>query len=405
MTSFRLTLWVIMAIAQFTAWHYWQRRIKNIFLGSVVKSVYLLVNVVTAAALAHLYILTLIPPEHVIWTYLYRPVLTWQFAHLMWFALSLVIWVGAFLWRRWLYRTPRGLPSLFRAPKSGITAFHLVFLAWLGFLAVCFYGYSVQLEPAEVKRYSVSSADLPPELEGMRIVHLSDFHYGLGMDQTELTQRLSQAASLRPDLVIITGDMVDTHSGLAREWRDPLKLLGGVPHGIYGVLGNHDLYTLNPTEETMIFQNYGVNILRNETKNVEDLPLTIVGFDDPGTRSVFFRPDPAASTLDFTAIKDYPPPQGNFVILVRHRPQGLATAAKEGIPLYLAGHTHGGQVQTPWNSRWNLMSLSADYTEGSYFENPTTLIISNGLAAAGLPFRLWAWPEIGLITLTRKVGN
>jgi predicted MPP superfamily phosphohydrolase len=405
MTTFRLILWSVMGLGQIISWCIWQRRLKNIFFRSIVKTVYLLINLVTVVALAQIFVLELIPPDHVLWTYFYRPALTWQFGHLMWLVLSFFIWIAALFWRRWVYRTHRGLPRLFRAPRGGITAFQVICLAWFLTLGTVFYGYSVQLRPAEVRRITLSYPGLPESLEGLTIAHLSDFHYGLGSDQVELEQRLTQTAALSPDLVIVTGDMLDTNAALAREWREPLKHLSGVPLGVYGVLGNHDIFTLKPQEEARIFDNLGLNILRNRATQIRDKPLTLVGIDDPGTRSLFFKADPQDRPLDFSAIPGLPSPAGTFVIVISHRPKGLPEAVSAGVPLFLAGHTHGGQIQMPWNSRWNLMTLASEYTEGVYYLNPTVLIISNGLSAAGLPFRLWAWPEIGLITLSGRPIN
>ncbi|MDR1394822.1 MAG: metallophosphoesterase [Deltaproteobacteria bacterium] len=401
MSAFRLTLWAVMALGQLTAWYFWQKRLKSLFLRSGIKTVYLLINVVTAAAVVQLYGLEIIPADHFLWTVLYRPSLVWQFGHLMWLVLASGVWITSFLSRRWIYRQPRGLPRLFRAPRSGRPAFILVLLLWFLTLGLAGYAYSVQLQPARVRAYTLAYPDLPPRLEGLKIAHLSDLHYGLGTDQAELARRLAETAALSPDLILITGDLIDTRASLARDWREPLQSLARVPYGVYAVLGNHDLYTGNPAEESRIFESQGLTVLRNQLSNIPGLPLSLIGLDDPGTRSVFFRPDPNSAVLDFQAVKGLPVPEGNFVILFRHRPQGLESAAQAGVSLYLAGHTHGGQFQTPWNSRWNLMSLSSDYTEGLYRHGPVSLIISNGLAAAGLPFRLWAWPEIGLITLTR----
>ncbi|MDR2141439.1 MAG: metallophosphoesterase [Deltaproteobacteria bacterium] len=401
MSAFRLVIWALMALGQLAAWLCWSRRLKKPLARSAVKTVYILFNFVTAMAIGQIYFLKLIPPEHLVWTYIYRPALTWHFGHVMWLSVAAIIWLVAVTLRPWLNRPEKGLPRLFRNKRGGVKVFHFVFLAWLLTMGLVYYSYGVQLGPAEVRRITVSSPDLPPELEGLRIAHLSDLHYGLGTDLVELDRRLTQTAALRPDLVIITGDLLDTKASLAQDWREPLRKLSQVRLGVYGVLGNHDLYTEAPAEEAQIFDSLGCRILRDEAVNLPNAPITLIGFDDPGTRSQFFLTDPDADLLSFQAIAGLPAPAGHYVIVIRHRPQGLAAIAQAGANLYLAGHTHGGQFQVPWNPDWNLMTLSTPHTQGTYYLTPTTLIISNGLSSAGLPFRLWAWPEIGLITLTR----
>jgi predicted MPP superfamily phosphohydrolase len=194
-----------------------------------------------------------------------------------------------------LDRTPKGLPRLFRVKKAGATLGRLILCAWFLCLGTAFYGYWVQQGPANVRRVTVASPDLPAKLEGFRIVHLSDFHYGLGSDLSDLDRRLAQAADLRPDLVVVTGDLLDSKSALAADFREPLKRLSWVRFGVYAVLGNHDLYADNPAEETRLLESFGVQVLRNEAVSVGSLPLTIAGFDDPGTRSVFSGPTRTSS--------------------------------------------------------------------------------------------------------------
>ncbi|MDR1873345.1 MAG: metallophosphoesterase [Deltaproteobacteria bacterium] len=406
MTPFRLALLGLFAIGQLTAWFLWNKRLKGLVARSSVKTAYILINLTAAIAIAQMYVLERIPPDPFLWSYLYRPALTWEFAHVMWLAVAAALYLGSIALAPIIGRPPKGLPQLFRAKKSRLTVFHWIFMAWLVCLGAAYYGYWVQLGPANVKRITVSSPNLPPELEGLRIVHLSDFHYGLGSDYLDLERRLLQAAALKPDLVIMTGDLLDSKATLARDFREPLKRLEGVPLGVYGVLGNHDVYTGQPNEEVRLLLTGGLKILRDEAISLPKAPITLVGFDDSGARSVFYKPDPAGDTLNFKAIKGYPGPPGNYLIVIRHRPQGLVDAAQAKADLYLAGHTHGGQFQFPFWPRLNVMTFSYQFTQGTYYLAPTTLIISNGLAAAGLPFRLGAWPEIGLITLTsRPVAN
>jgi predicted MPP superfamily phosphohydrolase len=404
-TAFRLFLLAYLALGQIVALFFLKKRLTQVFWRSALKAVYLAINFLVVLAIVQLYVFKALPAEKFIWAYLYRPALTWFFGHAMWLTVAIVVWLIGVALSPFVNRAPKGLPQLFRAKKDGATVGFIVFLAWFLCLGAAFYGYWVQQGEAVIRRSVVAIPTLPPELESLRIVHLSDFHYGLGADLADLDRRLAQAEELKPDLILLTGDLLDSNSSLARDFREPLKRLSRARYGIYGVFGNHDLYANNPAEAANVFSLLSVKILRDETVNVPNLPLTIIGFDDPGVRSVFYRADPNTKPLDFKNLKGPPIPQENFKILLRHRPQGLTEAAAQGVNLYLAGHTHGGQFQAPWNPRLNLMTFSAPYTEGTYYLAPTTLIISSGLASAGLPFRLWAWPEMGLITLTKGRAN
>ncbi|MDR1607048.1 MAG: metallophosphoesterase [Deltaproteobacteria bacterium] len=401
MNLYRLTLLILLALGQVVAWLWWSKRVKSVWLKTAIKTVYVMVNLVGVLAIAQMYILELLPVEHFIFSRLYRPALTWLFGHAAWLTGAFGLWLLAQFVRLWPRRGPKGLPRLFRAQRV-FPLVPVVTLAWFLTMGLVFYAYNLQLKPAAVKRTTITIKSLPPELEGFRIVHLSDFHYGLGLDLVEVDQRLNQAASLKPDLVILTGDFLDSLSSLARDWQEPLRNLRGVPFGVYGVLGNHDLYANNPGEEAQVLTNFGARILRDEAISLAGLPLTIIGFDDPGTASRFYRPDAQSDVLDFSRIKGLPAPANNMAIVVRHRPQGVESAAKFGAKLYLAGHTHGGQFQVPFKPRWNLMTISSAYTQGSYQIGDLNLLISNGLSSAGLPFRLWAWPQMDLITLTKN---
>ncbi|MDR1577760.1 MAG: metallophosphoesterase [Deltaproteobacteria bacterium] len=400
MTGFRLALLALLILGQLVAWRWWSKPIQSLWARAVLKTVYVMINLVTVLAIGQLYVLEQLPPNHFLFAYLYRPAFTWQFGHVIWLFVAMSIWLIATI-RRSLSRRDQGLPLLFRAKNKGFSQTRAILLAWFLIMGMVFYAYGFQLKDPRVNQINLVIPDLPPSLEGLRIAHLSDFHYGLGLDEVELTRRLTQTASLKPDLVILTGDLLDSQSSLARDWREPLKKLQAVRLGVYGVLGNHDMYATNPAEQTHLLTEFGARILRDEAVSLPGAPLTIVGFDDPGTPSHFFRPDSQSDTLNFAAIEGLPAPEGNFILVVRHRPQGLASAAQAGAKLYLAGHTHGGQFQIPWFPRWNLMTFTTPYSQGRFQLNRAHLIINNGLSSAGLPFRLWSWPEIGLITLTR----
>lgn len=328
-----------------------------------------------------------------------RPFATWQAGLWLWLAaagsLSLLVLV--------LYRLPRFLARAIRqpAPERLANPGRRVFLArtaraaaWGGALATAGWGLvRVGIRP-RVVTLDLAFPDLPPALDGLKIAHLSDLHLGLWSTPGEIAQALDLTRSLDPDLVVITGDLIDHNPALAQVFLRHLPLLRRVPLGLYGIIGNHDLYT-GAEEVTAAVQSGGVVMLRNrhQTLTAQGLPLALIGVDDPG-RHWYRNGGPVRLGQALRGL-----PAGLFPILLSHRPGGFDQARARGLPLTLCGHTHGGQFALPGGP--NLADLTFRYTHGLYREPEGLLYVSAGLGAVGLPFRLGVPPEIALLRLKR----
>jgi predicted MPP superfamily phosphohydrolase len=156
---------------------------------------------------------------------------------------------------------------------------------------------------------------------------------------------------------------------------------------------------------TKLLDGRGLTMLVDRRVRVKGLPLTVVGLDDQGSNRFWMgsrkisNEDP--DSLDFSAVSGPEPLEGDFLTLLNHRPEGYRQANAAGFRLYLAGHTHGGQCQIPGDSQLNLAANFYKYSSGLYHDWPAWLNVSRGLASVGLPFRLFAWPEIDLLELKR----
>jgi predicted MPP superfamily phosphohydrolase len=267
----------------------------------------------------------------------------------------------------------------------------------LGLTSLVGYGVFRQGRPPELKRQIVPIRDLPTPLNGFVIAHITDIHLGLWFSQAELRRALNLAADAEPHLVVITGDLVDRDPEFARLYYEPLRSLAGVPHGVWGILGNHDHHT-GPERIAGLLDGHGLTMLVDRRVNLSNLPLTLVGLDDQGHRRTWLG---EAAELDFQAVGGPPARPGDLNILLNHRPEGFLQARRAGFQLYLAGHTHGGQYQLPWDSQANLASIFFKYSSGLYGQEDGWLNVSRGLAAVGAPFRLWAWPEIDILILKK----
>lgn len=234
---------------------------------------------------------------------------------------------------------------------------------------------------------------LPSELEGLRILHLSDLHLR-PFSTLIMNEVLAGASELEPDLIVITGDVADDLT-LLPETLDVLSGFGA-PLGAYACLGNHE-YFRGVTQVRRIHEASQVPLLVNQTIHLERNGRTfaLVGIDDPrflnvADDSFFDRSLEASRISNRTA---------DFTLLLSHRPEVLEVAASRGINLVLAGHTHGGQIGFLGRSVFEPL-WPERYLWGHYQHETTHLYTSAG-AGHWFPFRLGCPPEAPVIELRR----
>jgi predicted MPP superfamily phosphohydrolase len=402
-----LVPWTLLIIlSQFLAWRYFLARLQKRCLRILLNFVYIIANILGVYALLSVYVLDFPPPSSFLWDFFTRPGLIWEFAHLVWLLPALLIYLLAALWR-FLRREKGGISKLsFMPEKSGRSLWDPEGLCLMAILVLGFYGYAHQLQGPEIERISLSYEKLPEELRGFKIAVLSDFHYGRGLNEEELHKVLDLARAENPDMVVLLGNLVNNKSLLASAFKEPLSKVKEARGGLYAVLGNYDLYTENPHNVTQILSFSGVKVLSAERYNLPELPITVMGFSDPGSPvwslSPLVFPDQNLP-LPWNRLQGPVPPEDNFVILLSDRPSGINSASERGeIDLFLAGRLRGGMIALPWNLKRNLASLFYDHSSGLYEVNGMKVYVTRGLAAPVSPARLFAWPEISLITLEKS---
>ncbi len=241
--------------------------------------------------------------------------------------------------------------------------------------------------PPAVERLEVPLANLPPELDGLRLVQLSDLHLGTLLNHSWLEARLRQVEALRPDVIVITGDLVD---GNARHVEELVPLLQRLraPLGVLAVTGNHEFYAgLDRSVE--VLRSAGYRVLRDE--HVEVAPgLVVAGVDDLTARRQFGLPHRVLER----ALHRRP---AGACVLLSHTPWLVKEANQLGVQLMLSGHTHAGQI---WPFGY-LVRLSYPYLAGLFPVGGMTLYVSRGTGTWGPRLRLWERGEITLLTLRR----
>ena len=200
--------------------------------------------------------------------------------------------------------------------------------------------------------------------------------------------RVAQVKGLRPDLVIVAGDLFEGHGWGEHEQR-MVQILSGlsVPMGVYGVTGNHEFYA-GMEASARFFQSAGIHLLRDGWKEARP-GLILAGINDVG-HSLKSGDDSARIEQALTGR-----PESAATILISHRPEGAEAAAEAGVGLMLSGHTHGGQIW-PFNY---VVKRFFPLLEGQYEVGGMPVIVTRGTGTWGPRMRLWRPSEIVLITL------
>jgi predicted MPP superfamily phosphohydrolase len=236
-------------------------------------------------------------------------------------------------------------------------------------------------------RLRIQIPELPPELEGLRIVQLSDLHLGTGPDLNRIKAIIDQTLKLSPDLIVLTGDIIDgAPSLLGPELKELSRLHARL--GVFFVLGNHEFYW-NAEHSVEAIRKIGFTPLLNEgvTLDVTGRKIFIAGVTDPAAR-YFNGEGPRIPDPDSTS---------SLRILLAHQPQIAKETALHPYHLQLSGHTHGGQF-FPWN--WVVRGIYL-HPGGLGKIKGLQVYTSHGTGFWGPPIRLGTDGEITTLEMIR----
>ncbi len=296
--------------------------------------------------------------------------------------LGLLRWVHAWRGRG---KIPRPLFWPVRDPALDRRLVRLLDLACFGGLLCIAYGSLIGPTHLEVTRIRLTSPKIKPESGTIRLVHLSDLHSE--KNPLNETRTAELVRGLRPDIVAITGDFLNDEAGLpvARE------LIGAVkaPFGVFLVRGNMDIGMVAPDA----FEGLDAVVLDKQARrlSIRGTPLRISGLS-VGQEPYFDR--------FFSGLGA----RGDYEVFLFHYTDLAAKAAAAGADLYLAGHTHGGQVRLPfYGALVTLAKLGKRFEAGLYRLGGMALYVNRGLGMEGgssLRVRFLCRPEITLLELS-----
>ncbi len=267
--------------------------------------------------------------------------------------------------------------------KLGVVAVMLVWVIW-GNVTV------------KLNTLTISDAELPEAFEGYKIAQISDLHNAeFGKDNRTLIGMLE---SQNPDIIVITGDMVDSNHmdvDVAIEFAE--NIVGIAP--CYYITGNHEAWLeteYDRLEAGLI--DAGVMVLHDESVVLEKEGecIQLIGMDDPTFRSYHGGP-PFASTLQ--ELKD----DNAFTILLSHRPERFDTYVQFNMDVVFSGHAHGGQFGIPFVGGLVApdQGVFPEYDAGAYTEGTTTMVVSRGIGNSIIPVRINNRPELIIVELQR----
>lgn len=248
----------------------------------------------------------------------------------------------------------------------------------------------------EINEYTIKSEKIGDGFDGFRIAHLSDLHNTeIGKENGKLLEKLAET---NPDIIVITGDLIDSRrTNISVALNFTKKAVEIAP--CYFVSGNHESRISEYAYLEAELKKQGVTILDNKTAEIEKAgeKIALIGVRDP---SFDFKGD-FCDVDNFLKSTIEPLQTETFTVVLSHRPELFDIYVNSGADLILSGHLHGGQVRLPFVG--GLLSpepsLFPEYDAGLFTENSTNMIVSRGIGNSAIPIRFNNRPEIIVVTL------
>ena len=290
----------------------------------------------------------------------------------------------------------RGSEEIIAVPIDPVKRRFLLNIINAGFLSLtgAYIGWGIYTAKSgiKVKKIDIRVPNLPKEFNGYTILQVSDIHVGPTLKKKFVERIVKIARKLSPDLLAMTGDLVDGSVEALREDVAPLKELD-IPHGKYFVTGNHEYYSGVGEWVTHIGDELGFRVLNNEHVVLKkgEGHIVLAGVTDLESINM----DPQNASDPHKAIRGAS--EESYKILLAHQPKSIFKAAEAGFDLQLSGHTHGGQFY-PWNL---LVGLLQPFIKGLHRYQDTDIYVCTGVGYWGPPVRVGVPPQVTLLRLVK----
>ncbi|PAF44568.1 metallophosphoesterase [Helicobacter sp. 11S02629-2] len=261
----------------------------------------------------------------------------------------------------------------------------LIIIAIIAIIASFYEGYRL---PA-IRTQTIELSGLK---QNLKVAVIADLHITKLVKPKEVKNIVAEVNSLKPDLVFLVGDIIDTYYVSARNSASELKALNA-PLGIYYVLGNHE-YHYDIDNIIKAFQTMNFKVLMNSEVSLDEVGLNIAGISDMS--SARYKIEPSSNLApNLTKALEFANPSYPTVLLA-HQPKVIQLVGDKKVDLVVSGHTHGGQI-FPFNF---LVPLQQPYVRGLHeYEKGKFIYVSVGTGQWGAPMRLFARREITLLNL------
>jgi predicted MPP superfamily phosphohydrolase len=257
--------------------------------------------------------------------------------------------------------------------------------------AVIGYGVFIERHQLFLREQKLEFPDLPPDLDGLRLVQLSDIHLSPFLSRDEVRRAVDMANETRAHLALVTGDLITTGRDPLDECLDILSRLR-TDAGVFGCMGNHEIYAGAEDHVEEEGARKGMRFLRlsSESLRFGNAVLNLAGVDYQRLRRPYLM---GAEKLVMP---------GAFNVLLSHNPDVFPVAARQGYPLTIAGHTHGGQIRVEiLNVDLNPGHYYTPFVDGLYRRGSSSIFVSRGIGTIAVPARIGAPPEVALLRLCR----
>lgn len=252
----------------------------------------------------------------------------------------------------------------------------------------------------ELNTVTIKSDKLPEAFDGYRIAHVSDLHNcSFGIENDKLINLLKDA---KPDIIAITGDMLDTRRpGLENNLSFAKKAVSIAP--CYFVPGNHEAKSNEYNDLKTGLLDAGITILEDDTLEItlSDQKINLIGICDPLIKTLTLQGD--SKTITDKRLDSLSGDGSKYTVLLSHRPELFDIYVRHGMDLVLSGHAHGGQFRIPFVGGLFApnQGLFPKYDSGLYTDQNTNMVVSRGIGRSIIPFRINNRPEIILIELKK----